>query len=101
MLRTIAKWAGGRRGKWWVVGVWLLLLVLSQMPGKLTDVTEDRISSFLPDNAAAIQADKIIETRFPGGQTTSSVAVYHRAGGLTGGHRQESRTSPEAIWHNA
>jgi len=47
MLRTIAKWAGGRRAKWYVVGFWLLLLVLSQMPGKLTDVTEDRISSFL------------------------------------------------------
>jgi putative drug exporter of the RND superfamily len=88
MLRTIAKWAGGRRAKWYVVGFWLLLLVLSQMPGKLTDVTEDRISSFLPDDASAIVADKVIETRFPGGQTTSSVAVYHRAGGLTDADKQ-------------
>ena len=88
MLRTIAKWAGGRRAKWYVVGFWLLLLVLSQLPGKLTDVTEDRISSFLPDDAAAIVADKVIETRFPGGQTTSSVAVYHRAGGLTDADKQ-------------
>jgi len=87
MLRTIAKWAGGRRAKWYVVGFWLLLLVLSQMPGKLTDVTEDRISSFLPDDASAIVADKVIETRFPGGQTTSSVAGYHRAGGLTDADR--------------
>jgi putative drug exporter of the RND superfamily len=88
MLRTIAKWAGGRRAKWYVIGFWLLLLVLSQLPGKLTDVTEDRIASFLPDNSAAIVADKVIEDRFPGGQTTSSVAVYHRAGGLTDGDKQ-------------
>jgi RND superfamily putative drug exporter len=88
MLRTIAKWAGGRRTKWYVVGVWLLLLVLSQLPGKLTNVTEDRIASFLPDDSAAIVADKVIEDRFPGGQTTSSVAVYHRAGGLTDADQQ-------------
>jgi putative drug exporter of the RND superfamily len=88
MLRTIAKWAGGRRTKWYVVGFWLLLLVLSQLPGKLTNVTEDRIASFLPDDSAAIVADKVIEDRFPGGQTTSSVAVYHRAGGLTDADQQ-------------
>src|SRR5919109_1152986 len=88
MLKTIAKWAGGRRAKWYVVGFWLLLLVLSQLPGKLTDVTEDRIASFLPDDAASIVADKVVEDRFPGGQTTSAVAVYHRAGGLTDADRQ-------------
>jgi putative drug exporter of the RND superfamily len=88
MLRTIAKWAGGRRAKWYVVGFWLLLLVLSQFPGKLTDVTEDRISSFLPGDSSAIVADKVVEDRFPGGQTTSSVAVYHRAGGLTDADKQ-------------
>jgi RND superfamily putative drug exporter len=88
MLKTIARWAGGRRAKWYVVGFWLLLLVLSQLPGKLTDVTEDRISSFLPNDAASIVADKVIEDRFPGGQTTSSVAVYHREGGLTDADQQ-------------
>ena len=88
MLKTIARWAGGRRAKWYVIGFWLLLLVLSQMPGKLTDVTEDRIASFLPDDSAAIVADKVIEDRFAGGQTTSSVAVYHRAGGLTDADQQ-------------
>jgi putative drug exporter of the RND superfamily len=88
MLKTIARLAGGRRAKWYVIGFWLLLLVLSQMPGKLTDVTEDRIASFLPDDSAAIVADKVIEDRFPGGQTTSSVAVYHRAGGLSDADQQ-------------
>jgi RND superfamily putative drug exporter len=97
MLKTIAKWAGGRRAKWYVVGFWLLLLVLSQMPGKLTDVTEDRISSFLPDDSAAIVADKVIEERFPGGQTTSSVAVYHRDGGLTDADQQTIASQAEEM----
>ena len=88
MLKTVAGWAGGRRAKWVVVGFWLVLLVLSQLPGKLTDATEDRIASFLPSDSAAIVADKVIEDRFPGGQTTSSVAVYHRAGGLTDADKQ-------------
>jgi putative drug exporter of the RND superfamily len=97
MLRTIAKWAGGRRTKWYVLGFWLLLLVLSQLPGKLTDVTEDRIASFLPDDSAAIVADKVVEDRFPGGQTTSSVAVYHRDGGLTDADKQTIATQAEKI----
>ena len=88
MLGKIARFASGPRTKWYVVGIWLVLLVLSTLPGKLTDVTEDRIASFLPDNSAAIVADKVIETRFPGGQTTSSVAVYHRDGGLTDADKQ-------------
>jgi putative drug exporter of the RND superfamily len=88
MLKTIAGWASGRRTKWYVVGFWVLLLAVSTLPGQLTEVTEDRISSFLPDDADAIVADKVIEERFPGGQTTSAVAVYHRDGGLTDADQQ-------------
>jgi RND superfamily putative drug exporter len=88
MLRSIARFSSGRRTKWYVVGIWLVVLVLSTLPGKLTDVTEDRIASFLPANSAATVADKVIENRFPGGQTTSSVAVYRRAGGLTDADKQ-------------
>jgi putative drug exporter of the RND superfamily len=88
MLRTIAAWASGRRTKWYVLGVWVLVLALSTLPGQLTEVTEDRISSFLPDDSDAIVADKVIEERFPGGQTTSAVAVYHRDGGLTEADQQ-------------
>jgi putative drug exporter of the RND superfamily len=88
MLKTIAGWASGRRTKWYVVGFWVLLLAVSTLPGQLTEVTEDRISSFLPDDADAIVADKVIEERFPGGQTTSAVAVYHRDGGLSDADQQ-------------
>jgi putative drug exporter of the RND superfamily len=83
MLKTIAGWASGRRTKWFVVGFWVVLMAAATLPGQLTEVTEDRISSFLPDDSDAIVADKLIEERFPGGQTTSSAIVYHRDGGLT------------------
>src|SRR5688572_32792590 len=88
MLQTLGKWAGGRRTKWYIVGFWLVPFAVATLPGQLTDVTEDRISSFLPDDSAAIVADKVIEERFPGGQTTSSVIVYHREGGLTDADQQ-------------
>ena len=97
MLKTIARWAGGRRTKWYVVGFWLLLFAVSTLPGQLTEVTEDRISSFLPDDADAIVADKVIEERFPGGQTTSAVAVYHREGGLTDADQQTILSEAEEI----
>jgi putative drug exporter of the RND superfamily len=97
MLKTIARWAGGRRTKWYVVGFWLLLFAVSTLPGQLTEVTEDRISSFLPDDADAIIADKVIEERFPGGQTTSAVAVYHREGGLTDADQQTILSEAEEI----
>lgn len=97
MLGTIARIAGGRRTKWAVVGFWLVLLALSQLPGKLTDVTEDRIASFLPGDSKAIVADKVIEDRFPGGQTTSSVVVYKRAGGLTDADHQTIAAEAQAM----
>ena len=98
MLRSIARFASGRRTKWVVVGFWLLLAVVMQLPGKVTDVTDDRISSYLPDDAAAIVADKVIEDRFPGGQTTSSVAVYHRDGGLTDADKTGDRARGRRRW---
>jgi putative drug exporter of the RND superfamily len=88
MLRRIAGFSSGRRAKWVVIGAWVVLLALATLPGQLTEVTEDRISSFLPDDSQAIVADKVIEERFPGGQTTSSVIVYKRDGGLTEADRQ-------------
>ncbi len=80
-----------------VVGFWLLLAVVMQLPGKVTDVTDDRISSYLPSDAAAIVADDVIEDRFPGGQTTSSVVVYHRDGGLTDADKTVIASEAEAI----
>ena len=59
MLKAIASWAGGRRTKWVVVGVWLVLLALSTLPGQLTEVTEDRIASFLPDDSSSIVASSV------------------------------------------
>jgi putative drug exporter of the RND superfamily len=97
MLKTIARWASGRRTKWYVVGCWVVLMVVATMPGQLTDVTEDRIASFLPDDADAIVADKVIQERFPGGQTTSAVAVYHREGGLTDADQQTILSEAEEI----
>ena len=97
MLKTIAGWASGRRTKWYVVGFWVLLLAVSTLPGQLTEVTEDRISSFLPDDSQAIVADKVIEERFPGGQTTSAVAVYHRDGGLTDADQQAIAAEAEEM----
>ncbi len=97
MIRTIARFSSGRRSKWIVVGVWLLLLVLSQLPGKLTDVTEDRIASFLPNDAPATVADNIVQNRFPGHPVTSAVVVYKRDGGISVEDRQQIASEAAAV----
>ena len=44
----------GRRAKWVVAGVWLLLIVIAfgaNLPGKFADAEKNESTSFLPGNA--------------------------------------------------
>ena len=98
MLRTIARIAGGRRTKWAVVAFWVLLaIVMSPLSGKLSTVTEDRIASFLPDDAVSIQAANVLSERFPGGVVTTAAVVYHREGGLTEADRATIASEARAM----
>jgi RND superfamily putative drug exporter len=83
-LRTLASIATGRRSKWLILVAWIVLAVaLGPLGQKLSDVTRDDTTSFLPASAESTDVVKILDKDFAGGETTQGLIVYQRQGGLT------------------
>ncbi len=73
----------GRRGKWVVLTVWLVVaIVIAPFAGKLESVEKNESSSFLPGNAESTKV-LAVTTKFQGGDIASAVVIYRRAAGLT------------------
>ena len=67
---ALARIVTGRRSKWLVVLVWLVLILpFGALGGKLADATDNRTESFLPADAESTEALLLQEQRFPGGET--------------------------------
>src|SRR3954447_25706672 len=89
-MRTLAAFVSGRRTKWIVPAVWLLLLVVFLPLGaKLTDETKDETSSFLPASAESTEVNHLLKDRFASGQTVNGIIVYRRATGLPAADRRK------------
>ncbi|MFF0392442.1 MMPL family transporter [Kitasatospora sp. NPDC004615] len=73
----------GRRRKWVVLGLWLVLLVAAvPLAGKLTGAEDNQASSWLPANA---ESTRVLDAqrRFQPVETAQAVVVYQRPGGIT------------------
>jgi RND superfamily putative drug exporter len=80
----------GRRTKWLVPVVWLVLIAVGTPLGsKLQDVTKDETSSFLPSSAESTEVNHLLKDRFASGQTVNGIVVYRRATGLTAADRRK------------
>ncbi|WP_167477160.1 MMPL family transporter [Nocardia arthritidis] len=83
LLGRLARLPSGRRGKWVVLGVWLIaLLALGVFAGELTGAQKNDNVSWLPDSAESTQAFKLAD-RFGNSDELPVVLVYERPGGLT------------------
>jgi RND superfamily putative drug exporter len=77
----------GRRLKWVVLLVWVVLLgTIGPLAGKFEDAQKNETSSFLPGDAESVRAQKEVR-KFPSGQVAPAIAVYRRDGGLTAADR--------------
>ena len=87
-MTRLAGFVSGRRTKWIVVGVWILLFA-AMMPlgSKLADKTSDTTESFLPKDTQSTKVVNLLTNEFEGGETQSGLIVYEREGGLTAGDR--------------
>ena len=93
---ALARIVTGRRSKWLVVLVWVVLVVpLGALGAKLADVTDNSTVSVLPADAESTDALRVQEQRFPGGDTVTGLIVYRRAGGLTDADRAEIEADAE------
>lgn len=78
----------GRRGKWGVVAVWVLLLVaVFPLVAGLGDVQSDDATDQLPGGAESTLVHQT-EDRVPGSEDDELIVVYHRDGGLADGDKQ-------------
>ena len=86
MIRALAKVVSGRRSKWVVIGVWVVLLAALAPKGMtLSEVTTDETATAesLPSDSQSHEVSETLQKRFPDGDPLLALAVYKRAGGLT------------------
>jgi RND superfamily putative drug exporter len=90
VIRALAKVVSGRRSKWVVIGVWVLLLAALAPQGMtLSKVTTDETATpeSLPSDSQSHEVSETLQKRFPDGDPLIAIAVYKRAGGLTAADR--------------
>ncbi|MEU3843515.1 MMPL family transporter [Streptomyces sp. NPDC028635] len=86
--RNIAHLVCGRKAKWVVVALWLLVLfVVAPLAQKLTDAQDNDAQSWLPGSAESTQVLNLSEDFRP--EQIPAVVVYARDGGLTVRDRQQ------------
>ncbi|MEU6239022.1 MMPL family transporter [Kitasatospora sp. NPDC047058] len=95
--RRLATLPCGRRSKWVVLVLWLVLLVVAgPLAGKLADAEDNQASSWLPGNAESTQV--LNEQRaFQPVDTAQAVVVYQRDGGITPADRVEAARDAAAF----
>ncbi len=88
--RAIVGFPSGRRGKWMVLVVWLVILAAAgSLASKLTGAEKNDAQSWLPAQA---QSTKVLalQSRFQSPNVYSAVVVYSRPSGLTAGDRAKA-----------
>ena len=73
----------GRRSKWVVLGVWLVIfVVMGPLAGKFEDAQENDPADYLPANAESVKTLDRLDG-FPSDGEADAITVFHRDGGLT------------------
>ena len=88
--RAIVSFPSGRRGKWVVLVLWIVILAVGgSLAGKLTGAEKNDAQSWLPAQA---QSTKVLalQSRFQSPNVFSAVVVYDRPSGLTAADRAKA-----------
>ncbi|MQS15455.1 MMPL family transporter [Streptomyces kaniharaensis] len=95
--RKLAALPCGRRSKWVVLALWLvLLMVTGPLAGKLMGAEDNQASSWLPGNAESTVV--LTEQRaFQPVDTAQAVVVYQRPGGITPADKAEAARDAAAF----
>jgi RND superfamily putative drug exporter len=97
-MRAYADFVTGRRGKWVVLAIWIVVFAaLMPLGAKLGDETRDDTTSFLPASAESTDVVKILDEDFASGETTQGLIVYQREGGLTEADKETIATQAKEL----
>lgn len=81
---SYARAVAGRRSKWVVLAVWLLLITVGgSLASKIGTVQNNDPVSWLPTNSESTRAVQLGEQHFADQHISNAVVVYARAGGLS------------------
>ena len=88
-MRKIGRWfadlPGGRRTKFAILGVWILIVAaVGPLAGKFEDAQENDPADYLPAKAESVAAIEVLED-FPSGDIAEAITVFNREGGLEPG----------------
>ncbi|WP_240808613.1 hypothetical protein [Actinomadura geliboluensis] len=93
----LAGLIAGRRTKWAVLALWIVLLMaLGPLAGKLGDVEENDAAAWLPAGAESTQVVEL-EEQFRKDETMPAVIVYERSGGITTADRAKAAADVGAL----
>src|SRR2546426_9417688 len=95
--KALSALPSGRRSKWVVFGVWVVLIVaLFPLAGKLSGAQDNQMSAWLPGSAESTKVVELQEDFRP--DTISNVnEVYYRQGGLSAEDRTKIVADVEKI----
>jgi putative drug exporter of the RND superfamily len=95
--RSLTRLPGGRRTRFAVIGVWLVVAVLiGPLSGKFEDAQENDPVDYLPGSAESVKALQELED-YPSGDIADAVTVFRRDGGLTAADRAQIAQTRGAI----
>ncbi|GAA0264953.1 MMPL family transporter [Actinomadura nitritigenes] len=95
--RRLAGLIAGRRGKWAVLAVWIVLLAaLGPLAGRLADAEDNDAASWLPASAESTQVVKQ-QDAFQKDETMLAVIVYERPSGITAADRAKAAADRPAF----
>jgi putative drug exporter of the RND superfamily len=84
---SLAQLPGGRRTKFAVVGIWLVVLfAIGPLAGKFEEAQENDPADYLPGNAESVETLDRLDG-FPSDDEADAIVVFHRDGGLTAADR--------------
>ena len=73
----IAALAVGRRSRWVVIAVWVVLaLVLAPLQPKLQTIASDESETFFARGADSTRVDRLLDSRFPEGKDATAVIAF-------------------------
>src|SRR5262249_37631616 len=95
--RRIAAAPSGRIGKWVVLGVWIVaLVVLAPLASKLTGAEDNQTSSWLPGSAESTQVVNL-QNNFMPNTDISTIILYSRTGGVTAADKAKAAQDATAF----